>query len=197
MCQQACKQENSLQKSIWLICIKRKVCTNAYNPTRRIWAHAQLRRMLEEDTFPSFSSDFRGRKSSLTFETMCYETYLVSFFLKLIYFLIGGWFLYRILLFSVKPQHESGVGTYVSLPFEPRPQLPPPTPLGWSRAPVWVSWDRQRIRCPSWGARMPACVLIFIMVGASWEEWVSTLAAGSLTWAAWKSPEAPATPQSN
>ena len=33
-----------------------------------------------------------------------------------------------------------------SLPFEPPCHLPPqPTPLGWYRAPVWVSWATQQI----------------------------------------------------
>ena len=54
--------------------------------------------------------------------------------------------LYRILLFSVKPQHESAVGLHISSPFEtPSPLSPHPTPLGWCRAPVWVSWDIQQI----------------------------------------------------
>ena len=35
------------------------------------------------------------------------------------------------LLFSVKPQHESAIGIDISLPFEPPSYLPPhPTPLG-------------------------------------------------------------------
>ena len=36
---------------------------------------------------------------------------------------------YRILLFSVKPQHESVIGYIYPLPFEPPSSLPPhPTP---------------------------------------------------------------------
>ena len=35
----------------------------------------------------------------------------------LIYFLVEGYLLYRILLFSVKPQHESAIGIHIPLPF--------------------------------------------------------------------------------
>ena len=43
----------------------------------------------------------------------------------------------------VKPQHESAVGIHISAPFYSH--LPPnPTPLGWCRAPVWVSWVIQQ-----------------------------------------------------
>ena len=52
-------------------------------------------------------------------------------FLFLIYFFIEGLFLYRLLLFSVKPQHESARGIYISLPSEPPSHHPPnPVPLG-------------------------------------------------------------------
>ena len=57
-----------------------------------------------------------------------------------------GWLLYRTVLFPVKPQDESATGVQNALPFVPPSRLPPhPTPLGWYRAPVWVSWARQRI----------------------------------------------------
>ena len=51
-----------------------------------------------------------------------------SFFF-LIYFLVEGYLLYRILLFSVKPQHESAIGIHIPLPFwtslpSPSPPLP-------------------------------------------------------------------------
>ena len=39
--------------------------------------------------------------------------FTVSFF-KFVYFLIEGEVLYRILLFSVKPQHESAIGIQMS-----------------------------------------------------------------------------------
>ena len=54
--------------------------------------------------------------------------------------------LYRILLFSVKPQHESGIGIHIYPPVWTTFYLPPyPTLLGWYRAPVWVSWAIQQI----------------------------------------------------
>ena len=57
--------------------------------------------------------------------------FISDLFLKLIYFFIEGYLLYRILLFSVKLQHESAIGIYISLPFETPSHLPPhPTPLG-------------------------------------------------------------------
>ena len=37
-------------------------------------------------------------------------------YFKKSFFLIGGQLLYRILLFSVKPQHESGIGIHISPP---------------------------------------------------------------------------------
>ena len=40
----------------------------------------------------------------------------VELFFKLIYFLIEGQLLYRILLFSVKYQHESAISVHMSLP---------------------------------------------------------------------------------
>ena len=72
------------------------------------------------------------------------------FFLIYYFFLINLIFieaqsLYRILLFSVKPQHESAIGIHISPPFW-NSRLPPhPTPLGWYRAPVWVCWAIQQI----------------------------------------------------
>ena len=52
--------------------------------------------------------------------------------------------LYRILLFSVKPQHESAIGIHMSPPFWNSLSSPSPShPVGWDRAPVWVS--RQQI----------------------------------------------------
>ena len=67
-----------------------------------------------------------------------------SFHFKFIYFLIEGLLLYIILLFSVKPQ--SAIRIHISLPFDPSSHLPPyPTPVGWYRAPVWVSWAMQQI----------------------------------------------------
>ena len=48
-----------------------------------------------------------------------------------IYFLIEGWLLYRILLFSVKPQHESAIGIHVSPPSWT--SLPSPSPSHPSR----------------------------------------------------------------
>ena len=48
-----------------------------------------------------------------------YGLYHVLFFFIIfyIYFFIEGWLLYRILLLSVKPQHESAIGLHVSTPF--------------------------------------------------------------------------------
>ena len=50
---------------------------------------------------------------------------------KFIYFLIEEWLLYRILLFSVKPQHESAMGihTYILSSMNPPPVLFPIQPL--------------------------------------------------------------------
>ena len=69
----------------------------------------------------------------------------------LINFFIEGKLLSRIFLFSVKPQHESAIGTHISpvhiypLPFETPSYLPPcPTPLDWYRDPVWASWATQQ-----------------------------------------------------
>ena len=46
-------------------------------------------------------------------------------------FLTEGQLLYRILLFSVKRQHESAIGIHMSRTLEPPSHLPPhPTPLG-------------------------------------------------------------------
>ena len=60
-------------------------------------------------------------------------------FYFLIYFFIE--LLYRILLFSVKPQHESAIGIHISLPFEPPSHLPPRlTPL-------------KSVYCPSYNVR--------------------------------------------
>jgi len=51
-------------------------------------------------------------------------------FIAFSFFLIEGQLLYGILLFSVKPQHESTIGIHISLPFETPSHLPPhPTPL--------------------------------------------------------------------
>ena len=52
-------------------------------------------------------------------------------FCFLIYFLIEGLLLYRILLFSVKPQHESAIGMHVSPPSGT--SLPSPSPSHPSR----------------------------------------------------------------
>ena len=42
--------------------------------------------------------------------------------------------------------YESGIGIHISPPFWTSSQLPPPpTLLGWYRAPVWVSWATQQI----------------------------------------------------
>ena len=38
-------------------------------------------------------------------------------FFKVLYFCIEGYLLYRILLSSVKPQHESAIGIHTSPPF--------------------------------------------------------------------------------
>ena len=44
------------------------------------------------------------------------------------------------------PSPESAIGIHIPLPFETPSHLPPhPTPLGWYRAPVWVSWSIQQI----------------------------------------------------
>ena len=49
--------------------------------------------------------------------------------------------LYRILLFSVKPQHESAQVYIYPLPFETPYHLPPhSTPLGWYRAPIPIGF---------------------------------------------------------
>ena len=45
------------------------------------------------------------------------KTEVLRFFLKLIYFLIEGYVLYRIMLFSAKPQQESVIGIHISPPF--------------------------------------------------------------------------------
>ena len=58
------------------------------------------------------------------------ENLKTEFFL--IYFFIEGLLLYRILLFSVKPQHESAIGIHISLPFWnslPSPSLSHPSRL--------------------------------------------------------------------
>ena len=47
----------------------------------------------------------------------CASTASGAWVFFLIYFFIEGWFLYRILLFSVKCQHESAIGIYISPPF--------------------------------------------------------------------------------
>ena len=49
------------------------------------------------------------------------------FFVNFFYFSFEQTLLYRILLFSIKPQHESAIGIYIyPLPFEPPSH---PTPL--------------------------------------------------------------------
>ena len=48
--------------------------------------------------------------------------------------------------FAVFCQTSTWISHRCPLPVEPPSYLPPhPTPLGWSRAPVWVSWDIQQI----------------------------------------------------
>ena len=54
-----------------------------------------------------------------------------SFFLKKIIHFIEGWLLYRILLFSVKPQQESAIGIHISPPVWT--SLPSPAPSHPSR----------------------------------------------------------------
>ena len=78
----------------------------------------------------------------------------------LIYFLTEAYMLYRIFLFSVKPQHESAIGIHMSPPFWNSLYLPPqPSPLGWQRAPVWVPWVTQQIPigclCYIWWWKFP------------------------------------------
>ena len=45
------------------------------------------------------------------------DFFMLSLFFFLVYFFIEGWLLYRILLFSVIPQHESAIGIHISPPF--------------------------------------------------------------------------------
>ena len=58
-------------------------------------------------------------------------------------------FYWRIIVsqnFAVFCQTSTWISHRCPLPVEPPSYLPPhPTPLGWSRAPVWVSWDIQQI----------------------------------------------------
>jgi len=69
----------------------------------------------------------------------------VLWYVKLL-ILIEGLLLYRLLLFSVKLQHETAIAIQISPPFwNSLPSPPHPTPLGWYRAPVWVSWVIQQI----------------------------------------------------
>ena len=49
-------------------------------------------------------------------------------FFKLIYFFIEGLLLYRILLFSVKPQHESAIGLHIMLSLLNLPPISLPIP---------------------------------------------------------------------
>ena len=84
----------------------------------------------------------------------------MSFFFKL--FFIEGYLLYRLLLFSVKSQHELAIGIHIShLFWNSFPSCPPPhtMPLGWYRAPVWVSWAIQQIPigciCYIWWCKFP------------------------------------------
>ena len=46
-----------------------------------------------------------------------FRSLILFYFEKFIYFLIEGYLLHRILLFSVKPQHESAIGVHISTPF--------------------------------------------------------------------------------
>ena len=55
----------------------------------------------------------------------CNMARFFSLFFFLIYFFIEGYLLYRILLFSVKPQHESAIVYIYPLPFKPPSRLPP------------------------------------------------------------------------
>ena len=68
---------------------------------------------------------------TLQFWTSSLQNYerINFFFLNL--FFIEGWLLYRILLFSVKPQHESAIGIHISPPFWT--SLPSPSPSHPSR----------------------------------------------------------------
>ena len=51
----------------------------------------------------------------------------------------------RILLFSLKLQHESATGIHISAHFGTTLPSPHPTLLVWYRAPVWVSWATQQV----------------------------------------------------
>ena len=80
-----------------------------------------------------------------TFRLVSFIYFFLIFF-KINLFFIEGKLLYRILVPSVKPQYESGIGLHVSLPFEaPSHLLPHPSPLGWYRASAWVSWAIRKI----------------------------------------------------
>ena len=82
---------------------------------------------------------------SLEFHLTIYSIIMKTFYFFNSFF-IEGKLLYRILLFPVILQSESTIGVYIyiyiyPLPFETSSHLSPhPTPLGWYRAPVWVSW---------------------------------------------------------
>ena len=65
--------------------------------------------------------------------------------LKFIYFLIEGWLLYRISLFSVNYQHESAIDIHMSPPSWTSLLPPSPTSLGCYKDPVWVPWIIQQI----------------------------------------------------
>ena len=65
-------------------------------------------------------SQHNGQGEKVAYKKSVYTVsaylFFPHFFSFLIYFLIEGYLIYRILLFSVKPQHESAIGVYIYIP---------------------------------------------------------------------------------
>ena len=79
---------------LWVRCLGRTSLLRVSEPTVKVFSRAE----------------FSAGDSPLEISTSCLAFFLINYFIE-------GLLLYRILLFSVKPQHESAIGIDISPPF--------------------------------------------------------------------------------